>query len=326
METPTLQFSPSVAARLQNSGGKIYVTGAGGWLGLATLEMLDHALGKDFDRRVEALGSRARPCVLRSGRIARIQELDALGAFRPEDTSILAHYAFLTREKARIVGAEEYVRINRDLTRLVSEQCRRLAVTGTFSTSSGAVYCSDRSLECDLAGNPYGVLKVEEEQAFHRIRSELGARAAVCRIFNVGGPFLNKDYVLGSLINDALFGDALRVSARRKVFRSFAHVADIVSVGFAIMLGIAADPETSYDTAGEEAVEVGELAERIRNRLDYPSKTIIRGELDPALTDDRYVGQFEGFAGLAAAAGVALTTLDTQILDTAAYLRLRPRN
>lgn len=324
METPTLRFSPSVGASLADSSGKICVTGAGGWFGLATLEMLDHALGDDFDHRVVALASTARPCVLRSGRVVQIHALRALETLQAEDAPpLLAHYAFLTREKAKVVGADDYIRINRDMTRFVTGQCRRLGARGIFSTSSGAVYRGDGSLECDVRTNPYGFLKVEEEEAFGRISRELGVRVAICRVFNVAGPFLNKQYAIGSLIDDALFGDELCVMARHRVYRSFAHVADIVSVGFAVMLGAAEAPEGPFDTAGDEVVEVGELAERIRKRLGCPFKPIARDKLDPSLADDRYVGDLECFAALARGAGLVRASLDTQISDTAAYLRLR---
>jgi len=92
-------------------------------------------------------------------------------------------------------------------------------------------------------------------------------------------------------------------------------------VGFAIALGTVASPARPYDTAGDETVEVGELAERIRRRLGCPAKPIVRASLIDAAEDDRYVGDYRVFAELAAAADMSPLPLDEQIADTAAYLK-----
>jgi UDP-glucuronate decarboxylase len=317
-----LNFPSAVASSLSSSQGRILVTGAGGWFGLATLEMLEQALGPEFDRRVFPFARSASEVTLRSGRRVVLRELGALEGLPAEGNApVLAHYAFLTREKVKSVGVPDYIRINRELTRLVTAEALRLGAAGIFSTSSGAVYRKDGSLESDLDENPYGFLKLEEEAAVDRLRQENGVRAAVCRVFNVSGPYLNKEYAIGSLIEEALFEPQLQVRARQKVYRSFAHVADIVSVGFAVALGVVAAPARPYDTAGDETVEVGELAERIRRRLGCPAKPIVRAPLIAAAEDDRYVGDFRTSAGLAAAAGIRPLPLDEQIADTAAYLK-----
>lgn len=316
-----LHFPPAIASSLATSRARILVTGAGGWFGRATLEMLDEALGQDFDQRVFPFASHARTGVLRSGRCVKFHELGALETLTAEEAApVLAHYAFLTREKVATVGAADYIGLNRELTRYVTMQARRLGVSGVFSTSSGAVYRRDGTLDTDLAGNPYGALKLEEEEAVDRLRRENGVRTAVCRVFNVSGPFINKEYAIGSLVADALFRPQIQVRARQPVYRSFAHVADIVSVGFAVMLGAAA-AERPYDTAGKETIEVGELAERIRARLGCVSKPILRAPPVPGAEDDRYVGNREVFTALAGATGVRLASLDAQIADTADYMK-----
>ncbi len=313
-----LRFARPVEAWLAREAPHVVVTGAGGWLGSATLEMLDDALGARFDGCVTVYAHREREAVLRSGRRLRLRALADIGEQPPPDVPVLlAHYAFLTREKVGNVGISTYVEANRAITALASAQARRLRVAGTFSTSSGAVYRRNGTLNDDLAANPYGALKLEEEEAFARLR-DTGALTAICRVFNVAGPFLNKAYAIGDLIRAALYEPALTIQARHRVYRSYAHVADIVSVGFAAMAGLAAAPEP-YDTAGLEVVEVGDLAERIRAELGCPAKPIRRAPLGDAC-DDRYVGRIEPFASMAARAGFALSPLGVQIQDTARFL------
>jgi len=180
-----LNFPPAIASMLASSRGRILVTGAGGWFGLATLEMLEQALGADFDHRVFPFARNAREVTLRSGRRVGLQELEALERLPIEDDApILANYAFLTREKVKSLGLSDYIRINRELTRFVTTEALRLGAAGIFSTSSGAVYRKDGSLETDIDENPYGFLKLEEEAAVDPLRREKGVRTAVCRVFN----------------------------------------------------------------------------------------------------------------------------------------------
>lgn len=316
-----IRFAPAVEADVAEGSHHCLVTGARGWFGSATLEMLDQALGDRFDRRVTAFGRTSAELILRSGRVVNLRPLASLGSISYGDNDILlAHYAFATRERAVAVGAETYIADNRNLTAFIEKQSRRLRLAGTFSTSSGAVYTPDRRLDRSLDTNPYGALKLEEEEAFARLRSEIGTRAAICRVFNVAGPFLNKDYAIGSLIMAALRDPVLTIRARHRVYRSYAHIADIVSIGFAVMLGMVPIPDAPYDTAGAETIEVGELAERVRRVLNCADKPIERGAttIDQ---DDFYVGDRTRFARLAETAGVMLAGLDQQIADTAEFVR-----
>ena len=315
-----LHFAPRVEASVAEGSRQVLVTGAQGWFGSATMEMLDQALGDRFDRCVTAFGRTAAEVTLRSGRRVKLHPLASLADYASGgDDILLAHYAFATREKAASLGAETYIANNRALTAFMEVQGRRLGVAGTFSTSSGAVYTPDRRLDRSLDSNPYGALKLEEEEAFARLRSETGARTAICRVFNVAGPFLNKDYAIGSLILSALHDPVLTIRAQHRVYRSYAHIRDIVSIGFAVMLGVVPVPDAPYDTAGAETVEVGELAERVRTVLDCPGKPIERGALTPD-RDDRSVGDRADFVRLAKAADLTLAGLAEQIADTAAFL------
>jgi nucleoside-diphosphate-sugar epimerase len=138
-------------------------------------------------------------------------------------------------------------------------------------------------------------------------------------VFNVGGPFLNKEYAIGSLIRAALFEPEIVVRARRETSRSFAFVGDIISAGFAVMLGLAPEVAKPYDTAGLEVIEVGDLANRVRAVLGRAEKPIIRASIDD-LTADYYAGEGGYFQTIARSAGFSLMDLDTQIRLTADYI------
>src|SRR4051812_12421671 len=93
-----LAFSPVLASRLVRSGLDLIVTGGGGWLGQATLEMLDSCLGEALRSRVHVFGSHTRELRLRSGRSILCRVLTELGAVSPRPCLVL-HYAFLTRDR-----------------------------------------------------------------------------------------------------------------------------------------------------------------------------------------------------------------------------------
>lgn len=295
------------------------VTGAGGWPGQATLEMLDEALGERVSGLVHAFASTGREHLLRSGRRIRLKPLAELCDLPVVgEPTYLAHYAFLTREKTADRPLATYVAANRSITELVVREARRLGVEGSFVTSSGAVYTSDGSLSRSVADNPYGALKVEEEQAFAAL-SDDGSRAAICRIFNLAGPFINKPFALSSFLGAALAGRDIRIESDRPVLRSYVHVRDVVAVGFAGMLGPGDGSAGPFDTAGDEVVELAELARRVLAVLDRHDLSVSRPLMSPTGAD-RYVGDGATFRARAAAAGLALASLDDQIRDTAVFM------
>src|SRR5271167_804969 len=88
------------AARLREGPWRVVVVGAGGWLGMATLELLHGLFGERFRDRVRCFGSSARDLALRGGVTVEQKPLSSLADLRSSPTLVL-HLAFLTQEKAR---------------------------------------------------------------------------------------------------------------------------------------------------------------------------------------------------------------------------------
>jgi nucleoside-diphosphate-sugar epimerase len=315
-------FSARIAGGLRASGLRVLITGASGWMGRATLEALEQALGPDFDSRVLAFGSRARPLALRSGRRIEVAELGALREL-PRAPSLLLHYAFLTKDRVAGLSAQEYFGASEALTQSVAQAMPRIGVERLLFPSSGAVYGQpmrqDYSVLEEPEKNPYGTQKLRDEQGFTRLCREHGVRLAIPRVFSLSGPFINKHeaYVLASIINRALEHAPVELRARRAVFRSYIGVRDLLDVAFGWLMAEPAE-QVIFDTGGE-IVEVGELARRILSVLDCTDLAISRPTPDGS-PEDRMVGRDTGFNALAAAAGIVVAPLDRQIADTAAYL------
>jgi len=311
-----LEFLPEFAEGLRGGAAPVIITGAGGWLGQAALEMCDAALGDDFAARVTAFGARPRTITLRSGRNVALHPLEALAGLEKSGALVL-HLAFLTREHSAAMDLATYIDANRRISALMQDFLRRCGARGIFMPSSGAAYAGTT-----LAQNPYGALKREDEAVFGQLAAQSGFPAALIRAFNLGGPFINKrdSYALACIVSDIEKGGPIKLRAAHPVWRGYAHVSDVLNIGLGVLLN-RLDPGV-FDSSGE-AVEIGALALRAARLLKGGDIGIER----PSWQDgpaDRYLGDPVAFNRLAAAFGIKLRGLDQQIMDTAAYMRALP--
>ena len=320
-----LMLTERNALRLRESGLRVAVTGASGWLGQATLEMLESVfLGCEFEEQVVAFGSWARSLVLRSGREVTLTAFDDLPEL-PRAPTLLFHYAFLTKDKTFELAPTEYQRRVTSIRRIVSDALPRIGVTHLLLPSSGAVYglptSSDRSLCADPVLNPYGTQKIEDERHYLHLCRELGVRVAIPRVFNLAGPYINKHgaYALSSIVNAALAEGSIMLRASKRVIRDYTSICDLVNVSVGWLLREIEVGETIFDTGIGEPVEISELASRILKVMGCTGFRIERPVLS-AGPDDRYLGDYRPFIFLAAELGVTLSDLNSQIRDTVEYL------
>jgi nucleoside-diphosphate-sugar epimerase len=318
-----LSLSVPLVGRLVRSDYRVVITGASGWLGQASFEMLSGAYGKQFNERVKCFGSLARTLRIRGGQLIDQRPLPEMQALDNHPT-ILLHFAYLTKEKAASMSLDEYVATNRTISRSTYQAAKGIGVDRIFLVSSGAVYQAMAAAPLLQPVQPYGALKLEDEALFSRFAHESeGARVITARLFNVSGPYINKlgSYALASFIEQARqrhLGACIKINADHPVIRSYIAVENLVRVALSHLLDDATDPYVCFDTAGDREVEVQELAETVRYLVN-PDITISR----PALTSvvaDRYVGDGTMYRSLAARHGVVLHDLEQQVRDTASYL------
>jgi UDP-glucuronate decarboxylase len=318
-----LELSARTAAALRESGLRIVVTGAGGWLGQATLEMLERALDADFESRVVAFGSRARTVHLRSGRGVALAPLEEIGRL-PASPTLLLHYAFLTKDRVAGLPPGQYFEASEAISARIGAGIAALGVTRMLFPSSGAVYGlpmrPDRSVRAEPDANPYGTQKLRDEERFGALCADAGARLAVPRVFSLSGPYINKHelYALASIVGAALAGARVELRARRRVVRAYVGVRDLLDVSIGWLLGDAQSGQVVFDSGGEP-IEIGDLARRVVTALGRPGLEIERPPLG-AEPDDEYFGDAALFDRMAASQGIRPAELDDQIRDTAAFL------
>ncbi len=161
-----MDFSAATKAQLIESGIEIIVTGGGGWLGQATLEMLESCLGGQLLTRVHVFASNHRTVRLRTGTSLEMHPLRDLLQLKV-GPHLLANYAFATRELTSRISMAAYVARNDEISQLVTDHISENRPIGMLALSSGAVYLGD-----DLATNPYGVLKARDERRFLDVAME----------------------------------------------------------------------------------------------------------------------------------------------------------
>jgi nucleoside-diphosphate-sugar epimerase len=295
----------------------VVVTGATGWLGMATLERLEKQLGDQFERRVFAFASRRKVVRLRSGRTIACAPLAALSELATGPYLFL-HYAFITKDRLAGLALPEFVRLNEEIFAIVSNTARRVAATGFFVPSSGAVYRDGRSLEQDLDRNPYGAMKLRDEERFTRLAEELQRPLVIARIFNLAGPYINKlrSYALGSILDDILHDRPVELRAAHRVVRSYVHVDDLISLA---LTSLGAEHSALFDTFGDVEIEIGELATLALDVLGKTGGSVRRPTILGG-DEDRYVGDQRAIAALAAKYGIEFRSLRQQIQDTADFL------
>ncbi|MCV7408070.1 nucleoside-diphosphate sugar epimerase [Mycobacterium florentinum] len=262
-----------VAGALGND--RILITGASGWLGRTALDLL-----APLGLPTLALASRAR--IIRvADREIECREWDPaeVAAFAP---TVVLDCAFLTRDRVAGMPLGEYVAVNRGLTDQLVYATELAGVRLALTLSSGAAVYPHDALDGSLEDNPYGYLKREAEQRLARAAGERGVVSVVARAWSISGAHVQnpRNYALASMIQAADSG-AIRITARRPVFRRYVLAEELLALGIA-----EGGVGSCTIESGGELVEMGELASRVAQAV-RPDASISRDTVD-AGNPDRY--------------------------------------
>lgn len=313
-------FWQALDQRIAKGEQRFLVVGGGGWISRALLDRLDRALGKAVASRVTVLGSSARTLTLASGATLQCQDLAVADPPSP-GRWVVMHNAFLTRDKVAAMDGQAYLDQNRAVRGRVMALIEALQPEAVFLPSSGAAYAGEA---LDFEANPYGALKVEEEQALETLRTTLGFTLVLARIFALSGRFINKPelYAIADMIAQADRTGEVSVKARLPVYRSYLDVEDLIGLVLDRAL-LAGGGTERFDATGAEAVEMSALARRVLRLAGHPEGVVHR-QLADADGEDRYLGDPSAIGSMFKAAGLPPLDLDAQIANTRDHLRSRP--
>lgn len=305
-----------IAGEMARGTQRIIVTGAGGWLGRATLELLAEALGDQFERRVVCYGTNTRLLELRGGRRIEQAPLHTICDLAPQPSWLL-HFAFLTKDRAAEMTEAEYRAANDAISDVVLGALDAVGVDAVFLTSSGAAYRA-----ADSAAAPalrlYGDMKLADESRFAAWAARSDKRLVIGRIFALTGPYINKHeaYAMASFMLDGLAGRPVTVRAPRAVVRAYVAIRELMSLVFAL-LGEQRNGIVRFDSGGEP-LELAEVAAAVARA--FPGATVERAAITASDTD-RYHGDAETYAALLAERGITPVPLAQQVEETIDYLR-----
>ena len=304
------------AETLLSGGHRIVVTGAGGWVGKAALELLHNTLGTAaFNERVVAFGSAPRTIEIGDGLTVRQSALSEIARL-PSEPSLVLHLAFLTKDRAAAMDEAEYRRANRALSQVVLDALDAIDARAVFVASSGAARFAEEP-GASPAMRLYGALKLADEEAFAGWAESRGRRAVISRIFALSGPHINKhdNYALASFIKDALAGRPIAIRAGQPVFRSYVAIRELMSLVFALMLESDAGV-VRFDTGGEP-LEMQQIAETVAKVVG--PVPVRRASLTSDIPD-RYCGDEAVYRALLAKSGIPAEPFAQQVMETAQFL------
>lgn len=225
---------------------RVLVTGATGWFG-RTFQCLvpDHPAVLALSSSGEGTTERWSDQMVRD--------------FRP---TVVANFAFLTRDLQSAGSTEEFISTNRSLTRQFLFALDQPSVRRALTVSSGAVL--------DLS-DWYGQLKAAEEEAC-LARLSPAKEIVVIRAYSVSGPFVRRAqaYALSDFVSQAEHGN-IHINAEQPSFRRYTSVSDLLRVA----LLMANQGWSGILESGGELVEMQDLAEVVRREVN-PAAVITR--------------------------------------------------
>jgi len=280
---------------------RVLITGASGWFGRTALAMTKLA-GLDY----LATGSKARVMTFDGDRERiELHGLDVISAFKP---TVVIDAAFLTREKAAVVGADKYIDANRKLIRCSKEIASLDSVRKYVGFSSGAAVHLAGYSSFDLLDNPYAALKRDYEEEMLALSESTNASIVIPRVWSVTGAYVNspKIYAFSSFILQAKSGN-IEIRARHNVLRRYSLVEDVVSLAISQPKE---DRGTVFDTGGE-ILEIGRLAEEILLIIDPAGK--ITRDIEPELPADHYYSDNSQWSNISLLHGLGQAPISQQI-------------
>lgn len=310
-------LAPPVAEAVRSSSARIVITGAGGWIGMATLELLRSALGDQFERRVHCFGSRRRSLHLLDGTEIEQRPLADIAALAPAPTIVL-HLAFLTKDRAEAMDEHAYRAANHALGETMLDALDAIGAEAIFVASSGAAKHADDP-QATPAMRLYGTLKREQEEMFAAWAEQRRKRAVIARIFNISGPHINKQnsYALAAFINDALAGRPIAIQSDHRVIRGYVAVRELMSLVFALLLD-GRRQVTRFDSGGEP-MEMQDIAAAVAQQ--FGGVAIARPPLDTRTTD-HYAGDHGTYRVLLFDHRIKHVPFARQVAETVDFLSL----
>jgi nucleoside-diphosphate-sugar epimerase len=284
----------------------IAISGASGWLGNETVEVLKRIQSRDSQILFTSNG---RELIFRDSGIKETEVF--LDSQPPNSLEGFIHLAFLTRDKVELVGSNEYITTNLNL---ISKACQFIETSKpkwVVVVSSGAIF--DRKtgeLESNIQNNPYGFCKRVEEQLIQQSAHKVGANVVIGRLWGASGKYMppNSAYALSDFIISAHKEKKITIKSGGQVIRRYVDASEFMEV----LIKAAISKRSLTINSGGPKIEIGDLATLISNHF---TETVIKRS-PPEMTTDDYYPRGDEFEEIASVLGIALSDMQTQVTQT----------
>ncbi len=244
---------------------KVLIVGASGWFGQTATAMLEI-----LEIPTLLIGSNARKMeIAYKKREIQVWNFETIVEFGP---TIVIDCAYLTRELVGSTGLDAYIEVNRRLLKQIVDlkALENLRLVISFSSGAAEIYRSksdEKSIELD----PYGFLKVEQEEVLQYEFNSSKTDLVIARAWNTSGSFVTKinGFAFSDLINQALNGH-IEVSSHFDVWRRYCMIEEVIAVS----LNGSQESEHVFDTGGR-LIEIRELAKLIKEIVNPKAQLIL---------------------------------------------------
>lgn len=284
------------------------VTGATGWLGKSSINFL---LKRNFTIN-NIMAAASKDGTMDLGGFNTIPVQDFFNLNPSEEIDGIIHLAFLTRDRVESLTFENYVKFNNEITSKAVLLIKTAKPKWVVNVSSGAVFNSKtKKLEQSLENNPYGFLKLIEENELKVAARVVGANLVIGRLWGASGKFmkLNRAYALSDFIFQAYKEKKIVINSDRTVLRRY--VDSEVFMGALIECALRGR-DLVVDSGGP-LVEIGELASAVGEALQVDE--ILRPKILSTQKDD-YYPRGEQFTTIAGEFNLPITDIRQQVANT----------
>jgi nucleoside-diphosphate-sugar epimerase len=288
---------------------RVTINGASGWLGHATLSALEKVSLATDANSLQVISSTKK--IIEHKKFGKLTTNSLLDADFLAKTDLFVQLAFKTRDYISTMSDSRYWEENKKIISKSIKAIQKSTPKFVVLVSSGVV--SQHLLRQDnQKGDPYTMLKLEEEKEIAEVCSSIGANLFVLRLWGASGEEMTEPlkYAIGNLIFQSLNNEIINITSSSLVYRRYADAAEQMQV----CIESAISGMSEVIDSGGVIIEMEELADRIRNLLS-PHKVVARS-LTVGAIPDIYCSNSVRMEGLANGFGIKLSGIDEQILAT----------